>query len=460
MHWDYILILAVLAVIVPWRSAARIRDLLARADTTPFQRIPLYLSTVVFQWTAVAVIFWRANAHDVSSAALGIASPHPSRAIFVTIGLAVVLVINQLYGVRRVAALPYENRGLIAKLAEKLLPTTSYEAFFAIFLVFTVAICEEFIYRGFVQTVFTSLFSGSQLAGALISAAFFSLAHLYQGRKGLITTFAVGLNFFRGQNLDRKSFTINNCPFRCGSFGWSGGLQISLRRSPRVASACTVPYVPRLRSSALSLSPAQIQAILEPYYSAAPVDICVKIKKYIDLLYFWNRKISLTAIDKEEEVVRFHFGESVFALTVEDFTHGRLADVGSGAGFPGLAIKLFHPDIALTLIEPNKKKCAFLNEVARKLKFSNVDVLCTTFESSQIQSGTLGYVASRALGKTGKLLDWAKDKLAPDGRAVLWASAVDAGEITQTHGWNWAKAAKIPATTQRLIVVGIPETTL
>ncbi|HVA72462.1 MAG TPA: CPBP family intramembrane glutamic endopeptidase [Candidatus Limnocylindrales bacterium] len=195
MHWDYILILAVLAVVVPWRSAARIRDLLARPETMPFQRIPLYLSTIGFQWTAVAVIFWRASAHHVSLSALGIAFPYPSRAIFTTIGLSAILVTNQIYGVRRVAALPHENRGLIAKLAEKLLPTTSYEALVAILLVLTVSICEEFIYRGFAQTIFTSLLSGSQLAGALISAVLFSLAHLYQGRKGLITTLAVGLIF-------------------------------------------------------------------------------------------------------------------------------------------------------------------------------------------------------------------------------------------------------------------------
>ncbi len=161
MHWDYILILAILAVVVPWRSAARIRALLARPESMPFQRLPLYLSTIGFQWAAVAAI----------------------------------LVTNQIYGVRRVAALPHKNRGLIAKLAEKLLPTTSYEALFGILLVLTVSICEEFIYRGFVQTIFTSLFSGSQLAGALISAVLFSLAHLYQGRKGLITTLAVGLIF-------------------------------------------------------------------------------------------------------------------------------------------------------------------------------------------------------------------------------------------------------------------------
>jgi membrane protease YdiL (CAAX protease family) len=75
------------------------------------------------------------------------------------------------------------------------LPRTSIEAWVGLLLVLTVALCEEFIYRGFIEAIFASTFSISILAGAVISAAFFSSAHMYQGRKGLITTFAVGLVF-------------------------------------------------------------------------------------------------------------------------------------------------------------------------------------------------------------------------------------------------------------------------
>ncbi|MGH7745844.1 MAG: CPBP family intramembrane glutamic endopeptidase, partial [Candidatus Dormibacteria bacterium] len=124
---------------------------------------------------------------------LGVALPYPLRSAAVAAGVSVILVFNQVYAIRRVAVLPSESRGIVAKLAEKLLPRASNEVFVGIFLVLTVAICEEFIYRGFVEGVFTNVFAGSALAGALISAAFFSSAHLYQGGKGLITTFAVGL---------------------------------------------------------------------------------------------------------------------------------------------------------------------------------------------------------------------------------------------------------------------------
>lgn len=195
MHWDYILILALLVVAVPWRSLGRIQELLVGPELTSSQRILLYVSTIAFQWATVGIILWRCLAHDLSLAVLGVALPHPIRSLAAAAGLSIVLVFNQVYAIRRVAGLPRESRGIVPELAEKLLPRASSEAWVGLLLVLTVALCEEFIYRGFVEAVFAAFFSGSALAGALISAAFFSSAHIYQGRKGLITTFAVGLIF-------------------------------------------------------------------------------------------------------------------------------------------------------------------------------------------------------------------------------------------------------------------------
>ncbi|HEV2616123.1 MAG TPA: type II CAAX endopeptidase family protein [Candidatus Acidoferrales bacterium] len=193
MHWDYILLLAILAVLVPWRSLSRIRELVAAPQLASSQRMMLYASTIIFQGAAVAVILWRCSAHHLSLAAIGVAFPPPLGSIIGAVGLSLILVLNQIYAIRHVATLPHEGRGVVAKLAEKLLPRTKNEAVLGTLLVLTVAICEEFIYRGFVQTVFTTFLAGSAAAAAVISAAFFSSAHAYQGRKGLITTFAVGV---------------------------------------------------------------------------------------------------------------------------------------------------------------------------------------------------------------------------------------------------------------------------
>lgn len=195
MYWDYILILAVLAIFVPWRSSARIRLLLEGPELGSFDRMQLYVSTMTFQWLIAALIAWRCTAHHLAFADLGIALPAPGRAIVVAVILSILLVLNQVFGLRRLAALPADQRGIIPKLAEKLLPRSAAESCVALMLVISVAICEEVIYRGFVQAVFQGEIFEYAYAGAVISAMFFSFAHLYQGRRGMLTTFVVGLIF-------------------------------------------------------------------------------------------------------------------------------------------------------------------------------------------------------------------------------------------------------------------------
>ena len=194
MHWDYIAILAVLAVIVPWRSSARVQELLDSQTLAPGQRVALYVSTMIFQWAISVIILWRALAHGMSAAQLGLDVPNAGLAVVVTVVLSTLLVLNQIFGVKRIASLPPEKRGLIARLAEKLLPRSRSEIIVGVALVATVGICEEFIYRGFIETIFEQALA-SAAAGAVISAVFFSVAHVYQGRRGLLTTFIVGLIF-------------------------------------------------------------------------------------------------------------------------------------------------------------------------------------------------------------------------------------------------------------------------
>lgn len=194
MHWDYIAVLAVLAVIVPWRSSERVQALLDSQTLAPGERVALYVSTMIFQWAISAVILWRSLAHGVNAAQLGLDIPNVGLAVAVAVVLSALLVLNQVFGVKRIASQPPEKRGLIARLAEKLLPRSHGEIIAGVALVATVGVCEEFIYRGFIETIFEQALA-SAIAGAVISAVFFSVAHIYQGRRGLLTTFIVGLIF-------------------------------------------------------------------------------------------------------------------------------------------------------------------------------------------------------------------------------------------------------------------------
>lgn len=195
MHWDFALVLLFLGVAVPWLGRRRIRQLMAAPQTTKKDRLALYASTCAFQWFAAAVILWRAGAHGITISQLGVAIPNILIVAVTAIILATLVFANQIFSLRKLAARPAEIRGTIPQLALKIFPQDNQErlAFFA--LVATVAICEEFIYRGFIQHVFEKWSGGYVVAGIVGSAVMFGMAHLYQGRRGLISTFAIGLIF-------------------------------------------------------------------------------------------------------------------------------------------------------------------------------------------------------------------------------------------------------------------------
>jgi membrane protease YdiL (CAAX protease family) len=195
MPWDFAIILIFLAVAVPWLGRRRIRQLFAMPHTTKIDRLSLYASTIAFQWLAAGVILWRSSAHGIRAAQLGLAIPSPRITIAATIVLSTLILLNQIFSLRRIAASPTEIKGVLPQLALKVFPQDDVErlAFFA--LVSTVAVCEEIIYRGFVQFVFQSWSGGSVMVAIVGSAAIFALAHLYQGPRGLLSTSVIGLLF-------------------------------------------------------------------------------------------------------------------------------------------------------------------------------------------------------------------------------------------------------------------------
>lgn len=194
MHWDYAIILIFLGAIVPLVGRWRVARILRGPDTSQAERLRLYASTIAFQWLLTAVIVWRAGAHGMDNRVLGLAT---GRAVFTAVisaGLVALVLTNQLVSLRLIGGRPEELHSKLAQVALRIFPQDSLERMIFIGVVATVAICEEFIYRGFVQGLFANIFQ-SALAGVLISAGMFSLAHLYQGKRGLISTCVVGLIF-------------------------------------------------------------------------------------------------------------------------------------------------------------------------------------------------------------------------------------------------------------------------
>ena len=207
------------------------------------------------------------------------------------------------------------------------------------------------------------------------------------------------------------------------------------------------------------LSDSRISECLETY-GVLPTRLqCDQVRAYIALLLKWNRSISLTTVTEEAEVLKFHFGESVLGLrAVSGIENGRLADVGAGAGFPGVPLRIFASHLQLVLIESNVKKCAFLSEVVRELGLENVRVIRGRFEHVSDFRNDLDTIVARALGDYDELLKWAKNSLASTGKIALWIGERDAGEIAKIEStWSWCAPVQILGSAKRVILSGSPK---
>jgi len=195
MHWDYILVVFFFAVAVPWLGRHRVLRLLQDSDFSSLDRLQLYASTVAFQWLAAAIIYWRIRAHHTPLAALGASLPRPALSHTVGAVFSIALLVNQIVALRQMSRHPRRSSSPLNRVAAKIFPRSSAERFAFFAVVLTVAVCEEWIYRGFIQRAFQDVTAGSVVAGILVSSLLFGLAHLYQGRRGVITTGLLGLVF-------------------------------------------------------------------------------------------------------------------------------------------------------------------------------------------------------------------------------------------------------------------------
>jgi 16S rRNA (guanine527-N7)-methyltransferase len=196
---------------------------------------------------------------------------------------------------------------------------------------------------------------------------------------------------------------------------------------------------------------------LRTYGVSATADICSAIRTYISLLLHWNRTISLTAVTDPLEVLRFHFGESMFAASSIANRNGRLADVGSGAGFPGIPLKLALPALEVILIESNAKKAAFLAEAIRELGLERTEIYRGRFEDFRAEGPEFDFVTARAIGRHEELIKWAFGAIKLGGNLILWLGADDAAQVMLKKPWRWSKPLPIPGSHSRNILVGLSD---
>ena len=250
---------------------------------------------------------------------------------------------------------------------------------------------------------------------------------------------------------------------------------------------------------------ARIVELLEPYLGPASDQPLTTsdirhISTYIDILQRWNSRINLTAIRNQEEIVARHFGESLFAArslfpvrssmsaapgranaacdrreaasserdreraALEGPRSGAamsgpfspaVADIGSGAGFPGIPLKLWAPFIHLTLIESNYKKSTFLREVARALTLTDINIQTARAEALKEKKEKFDVATLRAVERFESILPTAAGLVAPAGRLAL---LIGAAQILEARSalptMAWSDPTPIPQSQSRVLLIG------
>jgi len=168
----------------------------------------------------------------------------------------------------------------------------------------------------------------------------------------------------------------------------------------------------------------------------------------------WNEKLNLTAIREPLEILYRHFCESMFAAGAIPVDKGRMADIGSGPGFPGIPLKIIRPELELCLVESNIKKGTFLAEIVRELRLTNTRVQISRYEELGEEIAPLDYVCSRAVGEFVPFLEWAGSERVAADQVILWIGGRDLEEIRKIKSWEWREPILIPKSLQRYLLVG------
>jgi 16S rRNA (guanine527-N7)-methyltransferase len=150
----------------------------------------------------------------------------------------------------------------------------------------------------------------------------------------------------------------------------------------------------------------------------------------------------------------------MYAAEAIPLKNGRLADAGSGGGFPGLPLKIIRPELQVFLVESNIKKVTFLAEVIRELGLKGAQVLARRYGELGEEVAPLDYVCSRALGEFPAFLEWAGAEQIAAKQVILWIGARDLAEIQKIGGWHWQDPIEVPHSLRRLLLVGTKKSSI
>ena len=155
-----------------------------------------------------------------------------------------------------------------------------------------------------------------------------------------------------------------------------------------------------------------------------------KLEKYVDLLKEWNEKINLTAITEKEQVFLKHFYDSLTLVKIINlYKVDNLCDLGTGAGFPGIVLKIFFPQVKLTLVDALNKRINFLDVVVKELFLENVTLVHARAEEyGKDHRECFDVVTARALSSFPILLEYGASLLKVHGHLIAMRGLDDSSD--------------------------------
>ena len=153
-----------------------------------------------------------------------------------------------------------------------------------------------------------------------------------------------------------------------------------------------------------------------------------QLEKFYQLLIEWNEKINLTRITNKEDVYLKHYYDSLTLSKAIDLNQVKtLCDVGTGAGFPGIVLKIMYPNLQITLIDSLQKRVNYLNDVIQKLKLENIEAIHKRGEDYQ---GKFDVVTSRAVANIEKLVGYTMHLVSKEGVFIAMKGNIEE-ELTE-----------------------------
>ena len=183
----------------------------------------------------------------------------------------------------------------------------------------------------------------------------------------------------------------------------------------------------------------QFQKEMEKYLKVISITLTQKqidqFYDYMHLLLEWNEKINLTAITKPEEIILKHFIDSIIPIK-EIKENSKIVDIGTGAGFPGIPLKIVRPDLKITLVDSLNKRISFLDEVIHQLQLKEIEAIharAEEFGKDKKRRENFDIATSRAVANMSVLVEYLLPLVKVGGHCMILKGSSIEEELVQSQ---------------------------